>query len=537
MASTHPPLVRTRLSIMMFLQFFVWGGWGVALAGYASNTLKFEGWQVGWLMAVTALGAIISPLFVGLVADRLFATERVLCALHILGGLCLIAAGYQTTFPWMMTLMMLVGLFFMPTIALANSLSFRHLPDPDKFPRIAVLGTVGWISAVLVASVLLGGATMSGFFFQSGIGGIVLGLYCLTLPHTPPQGSKESVDAFGLHALKLLKESSFLIFIICVFLFSIPACSYFFTLQVPMLQQRGYPSPLALTSLNQFSELIFMFSMPWFVAKLGLKRVLLIGMLAWITRYLCFAVPSFPLTLLGLVLHGFCYSFFYVGAYMWVDKRAPEDLKASAQSLMAFLLLGVAWALGSISGGLMMDRYPAPVGGMAAVLAADDQDTRPLPPWNDPNAATSAWRYLDLSATVKGLLQGEKTGAAERPDAVLDLAQRVDTNRDGAITMAEVKAIPDSGLTFGDHSYSRDELIAVLKKVASLEPSGEGDVADEGVRITRSQWLDVQSNRWAPIWLWPSAVAAVLGLLFALAFHDQPVDTTEPGDGAREANG
>jgi nucleoside transporter len=511
---------------MMFLEFFVWGGWGVALAGYADQTLKFEGWQVGMLMGVTAVGAIVSPLFVGLIADRFFATERVLCVLHILGGAALLGAGGQTQFAPMMFFMMITGLLFMPTIALVNALSFRHLPDPDKFPRIAVFGTIGWICALVTASVFLGGATERGFFIQSGIGGIVLGLYCLTLPHTPPKGGGGGVDAFGLQAMKLLKESSFLVFLVCVFLFSIPACPYFFALQVPMLQQRGYPSPLALTTLNQFSELIFMFSMPWFVAKLGLKRVLMIGMLAWVTRYLFFSVSSFPLALVGLILHGFCYSFFYVGAYMWMDKRAPEDLKASGQSLLAFLLLGVGWFLGAWGGGSMMDLFPAPVGNMAAVVEDEAEPPRPLPPWDDPKAATSAWRYLDLSGTVKRLLRREDEDVAPAP--TLDLAQQVDKDQDGTISLAEIRAIPVSGLKFGDHSYSRDELIAAFTKIARL--NGSGEQPDDDFNLTRQQWLDAQSAQWKPIWLWPSGILAVLLVLFALAFHDKPPEDAKSED-------
>ena len=342
MSREHPPLVRTRLSILMFLTFFLWGSWGVAITGLA-DSLGFQGWQIGLLGAVPAIGAMISPLFVGLIADRFYPAERVLGVLHLLGAICLILAGFQSEFPGLMTLMMLNGLFFMPTIALANSVAFTHIPDPDKFPRVAVLGTVGWIAAVLFAAVFLGGASQPYFLLQGGAAGIVLALYCFTLPHTPPKGAEAGGQVFGLGAMKLLKEKSFLILIVCVFLVSIPAFGYFFTLQVPMLMQRGYPSPLALTSLNQFAEIVFMFSMPWFVATIGLKRVVAIGMLAWPVRYLFFASPDFSAALVGLILHGFCYSFFYVGAYMYVDKRAPAELKSSAQSLLTFLLLGVGF--------------------------------------------------------------------------------------------------------------------------------------------------------------------------------------------------
>jgi len=515
MSSPHPPLVRTRLSIMMFLEFFLWGGWGVAITGYAA-TLGFSGRQIGWLGAVPAIGAIISPLFVGFFADRFFAAQRLLFVLHFLGGVCLILAGLQTTFPGLMALMMLNGLFFMPTLALVNSVGFRHIPDPDKFPRIAVLGTVGWILAVLLASVFLGGAAKPNFLFQSGVAGIVLAFYCLTLPHTPPKGKAAGGDVFGLGALDLLKESSLLIFTVCVFIVSLAACGFFFTLQVPMLQQRGYPSPLALTSLNQFSELIFMFSMPWFVSRLGLKRVVALGMLAWGVRYLCFACPDFYVALLGLALHGFCYSFFYVGSYMYFNQRAPAELKSSAQSLITFLLVGVGMFVGSLGGGQMMETFPAPVRNMAAALGdASGQDSRPLPPWEDPNAATSAWRYLDLSGTVSSLVYGE-----QKKEAAPDLAVRLDADRDGTITLAEVQASPDATLQFGEHQYQRDELIAVFKKIASL-PTG-GAVPDDQVRLTRKQWLAAQSPNWEPIWLYPGIGVFVMLVIFLIAFRPPP---------------
>lgn len=523
MSSQHPPLVRTRLSIMMFLEFFLWGGWGVAITGYAAS-LGFSGRQIGWLGAVPAIGAIISPLFVGLIADRYFAAQRILFVLHLLGGVCLILAGFQVTFPGLMALMMLNGLFFMPTIALVNSVAFRHIPDPKKFPWIAVLGTWGWIIAVLLASVFLGGATKPNFLFQSGAAGIVLAFYCLTLPHTPPKGKESGADVFGLGAISLLKDSTLLIFTVCVFIVGLAACGYFFTLQVPMLQQRGYPSPLALTSLNQFSELIFMFSMPLFVAWLGLKRVVALGMLAWGLRYLCFACPDFHVALLGLALHGFCYSFFYVGSYMYFDQRAPAELKSSAQSLITFLLVGVGMFLGSLGGGQMMEMFPAPVRNMASALGdTSGKDSRPLPPWEDPDAATSAWRYLDLSGTLSSLVYGE-----QKKVAAPDLAAKLDANGDRTITLAEVQASSDATLQFGDHQYQRDELVTVFKKIASLPPGGA--VPDDQVSLTRKQWLAAQSPDWQPIWLWPGIGVLVMLVIFLIAFR--PPKKTETPEGA-----
>jgi len=563
MESSHPPFVRTRLSALMFLEFFVWGSWGVAITGYAAKS-GFTVSQIGWLGAVPAIGAIVSPLFVGLIADRFFAAQRMLCVLHLLGGACLIGAGFcgvylvevgnPNSFLPLMILMLLNGLAFMPTIALANAVAFRHIPDRDKFPRIAVLGTIGWIVAILIASVFLGGATEPRFLFQAGVGGIVLALYALTLPDTPPKGAGAGGDVFGLGALKLLRESAFLIFIVCVFLVSIPACGYFFTLMVPMLQQHGYPSPLALTSLCQFAEIVFMFSMPWFVFKLGLKRVILIGMLAWAVRYLCFACadPSsvgFALALVGLILHGLCYSFLYVGSYMYIDRRAPAELKASAQSLLAFLLLGVGYLLGAKGAGFMMGQFPADITGTPphtvvevsdvadvadgmphrilveqtkagappeTILSLDDgavQVTKtkpPLPRWDDPHAATSAWRYLDLSTTVKGLL-----GMAVQ-EAGPDLAQQLDADKNGAITLAEIEALPGDGVTVDGLKYSKDDLVATFQNAHKrLDLKGE-------VELARQQWLQVQANKWGPIWFWPAAYAFAILLFFLVAFRDKP---------------
>lgn len=524
MESPHPTLVRTRLSILMFLEFFIWGGWGFALAGYASDTLRFEGWQVGWLLAIPALGAIISPLFVGMIADKYFAAERVLAALHLVGGACLILAGFQKSFPMLMAFMMGHGLLFMPTISLANSVAFRHIPDPTRFPRIAVLGTIGWIVAVLVASVLLGGMATPNFLFVSGGGALALSLYSLTLPHTPPKGKSEgaSADVFGLSALKMFKDTSFLVLVLSVFLVSIPACGFYFTLAGPMLTQRGFPSPLALTTLNQFSEIIFMFTMPWFVAKLGLKRVLAIGMLAWSARYFCFISPEFSLALVGLVLHGFCYSFLYVGAYMFVDQRAPADMKASAQALMGFLLLGVSFFAGAKLAGYMIDRFAPPVTSIAAVDAKTGKavEKAPLPAWNDPAAAKSAWRYLDLSGTINQWRTGEE------PKETPDLAKELDKNKDGKITWAEVDAVAEEGVVIGDFKYSRKALAGIFRTIANL---GGGKVTDSNISLTRPDWLAAQSCDWKSIWFWPAVAALAVAVFFMLAFRDKPQVAKQEG--------
>ncbi len=538
MATAHPPLVRTRLSIMMFLEFFIWGSWGVAITGYAIS-LGFDASQISWLGAVPAIGAIVSPLFVGLIADRYFPAQRVLSVLHLLGGVALIVAGYQGTFLPLMVAMLLNGLAFMPTMALVNSVAFRHIPDANKFPRIAVLGTLGWIAANLLGEAL-GGANTPNFLLQAGIAGLVMAVYALTLPNTPPKGADAGGDVFGLGALKLFKEPTFLVFILCVFLLSIPACGYFFTLMVPMLLQRGYPGQLALGTLNQIAEIVFMFSMPWFVAKLGMKRVLMIGMAAWGLRYVCFATPGFGFALIGLLLHGFCYSFFYVGAYMYVDSRAPEEMKSSAQSLLAFMLLGVGYLLGAKGAGLMMEQYPAtmtntPTYTVVEVGDPDAPDTAlpnrvivkqskgteaartsisldngvaelrsispSLPRWDDPGAKDSIWRFLNLSKPVTDMRKTPEQRAMALEENQIALFDTLDTDKDDQVSRQELEAAATGGKTGPaititnatdgpkELRYSTDELTATFDKIRNSNPRSDAD------SVVRAHWLAAVLDR------------------------------------------
>jgi nucleoside transporter len=332
--------IRTRLSALMFMQFFVWAAWWVPVFTYAVKGMMFNGVQAGFLVGTTALGAIVSPLLVGPVADRLFPTQWVLCFLHAVGGLALLVGGLQSGFQGLYGCLLVNTLCFMPTLALANSLTFRNIDNSDKFPRIMVFGTIGWICASLVVGFVLG-ETNPWLFFLAGGMEIVLAAYCFTLPHTPPnRDAAAKGDVFGFRALRLLKEPSFLLFVICAFLIVIPASFYFAGCNL-MLAEKDLPAPTALQALAQVSELFVMSTMPWFIATMGLRTVLALGMAAWAVRSLLFATMSFPLIVLGLLLHGFAYCFVFIGAYIFVDKKAPPDLKASAQSFISFLMLGV----------------------------------------------------------------------------------------------------------------------------------------------------------------------------------------------------
>ncbi len=258
-----------------------------------------------------------------------------------------------------MVLMLISGICFMPSIPLINTVVFKHIPDSASAPKVFIFGTVGWILVNLVVEIFAGGAASPNFFFIGGGCGIFLGLYSFTLPDTPPKGAAAEgakKDTFGLGALAMFKSPTFTIFVLCAFMVSIFGSNYFFPSVVAYLSEFGYPAPVALTTLNQFSELIFMAILPFCVARIGLKWVLVIGMSAWALRYFIFTLAGFQFALIGLLCHGMAYAFLYVAAYMFGDRVAPAHLKASVQSLLAFLLLGIGQVLSGYLFGYQIDR-------------------------------------------------------------------------------------------------------------------------------------------------------------------------------------
>lgn len=354
-----PPvaLIRTRLSAMMFLEYLVLGAWAPPLGGYLNGVLGFRGDQIGHVYATIGLGAVVSPLLAGYVADRFFSAQRVLAALHVLGGGFLLWAVQQTGFAGMMTALLCHTLCYMPTLGLANALAFRNIDDPNRFSRIAVWGTVGWIVAGLLVSFALGESQSPWFFYLAGGAEVVLGLYCLSLPRTPPQSAAAAGgDALGLGVFRLLKEPAFAVFALCALAICIPA-GFYSTWGNAFLVETGRPNPTGLMTLSQCSEIAVMLVMPWFLARLGLKRVLVLGMAAWAVRFLCFASLSFPLTIAGLLVHGFCYCFVSVAGYIYVTRKAPPDMAAQAQSFIAFLTWGLGMLLGAQLAGRVGESY------------------------------------------------------------------------------------------------------------------------------------------------------------------------------------
>ena len=377
--------VRLKLSVLMFLQYFVWGAWSVTLGTWLGQTLGFTGEQIGLVAGTTALAAMISPFFVGMVADRFMATERILAILHVAGGLILLLAAGQTRFGLFYAVLLAYALCYMPTLALSNSLSFRQMKDPAReFPSIRVLGTIGWIVAGLFIGTLGFEATAIPMLIAAA-GSIALGVFCLVLPHTPPQGTRRATlrDVLGLDALKLLRERSFAVFVLGSFLVCIPL-QFYYAFANPFLNEIGVTNAAGKMTLGQMSEIGFMLVMPWFFKRLGVKHMLLVGMAAWTARYLLFsygvAGPRVGMLYAGILFHGICYDFFFVTGQIYVDRRAPADLRAAAQGLLTFITWGVGMFIGAWASGRVVDAFRVtdghawdriwlvPAAGAAAVL-------------------------------------------------------------------------------------------------------------------------------------------------------------------------
>jgi len=450
-----------KLSIMMFLQFFAWGSWFVTLTpALATNGLAGI---IGGAYGSAPLAAIFAPLFLGLIADKFFPSEKVMGVLFLIGAAIMayiakIAPLGAEQGPLIVNLMIAYMFCYMPTLGLANTITFNHLPQ-DLFPKARVWGTIGWIVAGLLVG-FAGWTNSLNSFWIAAIASFALGIFSFALPHTPAPSKGQKLDTrslFMLDAFKLLKDKSFAVFAICSTLICIPL-AYYYGQAANYLGAAGYKESVATMTIGQMSEIIFMLLIPFFFRKLGVKLMLLIGMLCWVARYALFAAGAPEqitwMLLLGVALHGICYDFFFVTGFIYTDKKAPKEIRGQAQSLLVFLTQGVGMFIG----------YAFAFGGGNWPFSQ-----KPLPPL--PNTITTG-------DTVYG----------NAPSG--DLVNAIKAANEGAPATSTVEQL--TGM-FGK-GYPE-----------GIEPA----------------LIEQNMSEWHDYWMFPMLLAAAISIIFFLAFWDK----------------
>lgn len=358
------PAVILQLALMMFLEYFVWCAWYVTMSTYMSVHLQANGVQIGSAYSALAIATMISPFFVGMIADRFFAAEKLMGVLHLVGGLVLFLTPQITNTLVFYWVILLYSLLYMPTIALSNTVAFSQMSDPGKqFPFIRVFGTIGWIAAgALVGN--LGIETTSITFYIAAGASVLLGLFSFMLPKTQPKARDASgvsaAKALGTEAFVLFKDRSYVIFFIAAILVCIPL-SFYYGFANLFLNDAGMHNAAGKMILGQISEGLFILAIPLLFNRIGVKNMLLLGMAAWILRYICFAYGDSGTGLwmlyAGIVLHGICYDFFFVTGYMYTEKKAGENIKNAAQGMFTFATYGLGMFIGTWFSGFVAEHY------------------------------------------------------------------------------------------------------------------------------------------------------------------------------------
>ncbi|HMQ45847.1 MAG TPA: nucleoside permease [Saprospiraceae bacterium] len=363
---------QVQLSAMMFLEFFIWGGWFVTMGTFLARNFSATGKQISMAYETQSIGAIIAPFIIGLIADRYFPAQKILGLLHLVGAFLLYTAGTSPNFEAFYPYIFLYMLLYMPTLALVNAVAFNQMADPSKeFAFVRVFGTVGWIIAGLLIGFLAWETKdiLKNTFLLAATASALLGVFSFTLPNTPPKAKGEEVSLkkiLGLEALAILKDRRYLLFFISSVLICVPLAFYYQHAN-QFLNEVGMKAAAAKMTLGQISEALFILLLPVFLKRYGLKTTLLVGMLAWVLRYALFAYGDTGgkawMLFLGIVLHGVCYDFFFVSGQIYTDFKAGEKIKSAAQGLITLATYGFGMLIGFRLAGYITDYYAIEGGG------------------------------------------------------------------------------------------------------------------------------------------------------------------------------
>ena len=423
-----------RLQVAYLMQFAIWGSWNIALGALAAA----KGFNPGALYSFFALGALFAPV-IGPIADSKFAAQKVLAFMHFLGGAALLACGVvsnaetvnMTAF---IALMFVAGFAYMPSIPLINAVVFKHIPNKDKASFVFIFGTLGWILINLIVK-------PTTCFYLGGLVSLVFAAYALTLPNTPPAGTKNN-DPFGLKALALFKRKDFAAFMICAFMVSIFGSNFYFPMFGSYVNDVLNVSPeraATFGTLNQVSELLFMAALAFAVGRIGLKGVLLAGLAAWTIRYALFSTGAMPLAVVAILLHGLAYAFLYTASYMFGDRVAPAEMKASVQSLIAFLLLGVGQFISGFALDTLKDKYTVADAAQPAAVQ-EEATTEEAAPAEEAAAPTEAVSFALTSVAFAQDASIDEAAAPAEEAPVADAAAPAEAAPAEAAPVAEVAA-------------------------------------------------------------------------------------------------
>jgi len=548
------PIIRLQLSVMMFLQFFVWGAWYVTAPNYL-GTIGFGAGDFGWTYSVGPIAGMITPFFVGMVADRFFSAQRVLGVLHLLGaGLMwlamqkMTAGGTPTEINWIFFGYMLT---YFPTLALTNTIAMKNMSDPQKeFPGIRVLGTIGWIAAGLTLT-WLGIETNISMFELTAVSALVLGLLSFLLPDTPPsqEGKVTARQIMGLDALVLFKNRSYLFFIIASALICIPL-SFYYQIASRIVEMSGLPIGQTM-SYGQMSEIFFMIVMPFFFARLGVKWMLAVGMLAWVARYGLFAIGAPDeirwMIIAGIVLHGICYDFFFVTGQIYTDQAAPKAIRAQAQGLLVFFTLGLGMFIGAQVAGSIEGQHTPKSEELKTMAEDQAQLDRLTAVFGEEEAklTVSNWSKLaEIKGAQEALAEATETlqiadeGAKTDAEAAVAKAKQALEGADDMPGLTEelnaingeiavLEALDDQALAIVALSQSNGDFAQLSGKVAELNEARSIKLAEWQAKqapvqkqVGSRRTSDLRSLGWMSIWGKPALFAAVIMIFFVLLFRE-----------------